>query len=146
PPQTRRRVVQPCGDEGPGVLTRAHADQQRPGDVERAADREPPDAHHPPSADAVPGPIPARAGRTIPAPAGHRSEVGSLDPPTPPAPAKLSPIASGAATPRACSTVAPRSANDERVPRSYGPREHPATSSGVRSREWSVGGVVGSHP
>ena len=42
--------------------------------------------------------------------------------------------------------MAPRSANVSRVPISCGPPARPAASSGVRSREWSVGGVVGSHP
>ena len=42
--------------------------------------------------------------------------------------------------------MAPRSPNVSRVPISCGPPASPAASSGVRSREWSVGGVVGSHP
>ena len=40
----------------------------------------------------------------------------------------------------------PRSANVPRVPTSCGPPVSPAASSGVRSREWSVDGVVGSQP
>ena len=39
-PQPRRRVVEPCGDEGPGVLAGAHADQQRHREVEREPEAE----------------------------------------------------------------------------------------------------------
>ena len=48
---------------------------------------------------------------------------------------KLSPTRSTRSTPTSRATVAPRSPNVARVPRSCGPPGHPAASSGVRSRE-----------
>src|SRR5207302_10557769 len=84
------------------------------------------------------GPAPDRRGRLV--------DLRAIAPPAITLARKPVPAA-GAEVPRAWATVAPRSANVDRTPRSTpGRTRGPATSSGTYSRVWSVLGVVGSFP
>ena len=129
-----RRIAQPGRDERPHVLPGDHADEHRARDVCGVPDRLPPDRRPPPRR---PSP------RTPPGwGARYRPTSPRAGYPSPSALAKLSPTGRSAPTPSTSSTVAPRSANVARVPRSTGPpatlrRAAACAPANGRSTAWS---------